>query len=59
MHVCFYLPAEDSVIVKENCLYRPHWKCKVLSLRWGNPKFMWLIYEGKNNAVLGTRELCV
>lgn len=37
MKVCFYLPAEDSVTVQENCLYRPHWKCKVLSLRWGIP----------------------
>lgn len=25
----------------------------------GDPKFMWLIYEGKNNADSVTRELCV
>lgn len=25
----------------------------------GDPKFLWLIYEGKDNADLGTRELCV
>lgn len=37
MQVCSYLLAEDSVTLKENCLYRPHWKSKAQPLRSGIP----------------------
>lgn len=46
MQGCFYLPAEDSVTAQGNCLYRPHWKGKVLSLR-SDPRSRWL-YRWRN-----------
>lgn len=51
----FYVPAENSVTVKENYLYRPHWKSVALSLRFRSPKFKTCRCR-KNKADLDVRD---